>query len=264
MSPPPNSTLSAEGEPYSRDELQSIGDAFPTRGPVCPKCQQHIPQFRDLAPQDEARVRNLICQDRKNAATQELRFFTGCPISWAKLWVTHSGRPDSTCEPSGRPDSTREHWGFDLTREARPEILAVIDDLLSSHAVSSVHYTGYAYEPILRLLHRHLGTSFSVMDMPDRYHTGAAFFWEGDEDYPGPARPDWLEDVPFYQEGFPDSDLLIWDTPWSHAGQLAAIIERRRPTHLLLVDEACSATHTAYSWALFPTYALGTLNIRNA
>lgn len=104
----PNPTNTAEGEPYSRDELSCVGDALPTRGPVCPKCQQHIPQFRDIAPQDEARVRYLICQSRKAAATQELRAFTGCPISWAKLWVAHSGHPDSVgttapCPYCGKP-----------------------------------------------------------------------------------------------------------------------------------------------------------------
>lgn len=98
----------AEGEPYSRDELQNVVEGLPTRGPVCPKCQQHIPQFRDLAPQDEARVRYLICQDRKAAATQELRIFTSCPISWAKLWVMHSGRADALgtsapCPYCGKP-----------------------------------------------------------------------------------------------------------------------------------------------------------------
>ena len=104
----PNPIQSTEGEPYSRNELRSVGDEFPTRGPICPKCQQHIPQFRDIAPQDEARVRHLICQNRKAAATQELRLFTGCPISWAKLWVAHSGRPDSLgttapCPYCGKP-----------------------------------------------------------------------------------------------------------------------------------------------------------------
>lgn len=152
---------------------------------------------------------------------------------------------------------------FDSTREARPEVLAVLDELLTSHAVKSVHYVGYAHEPVLRLLHRHLSTSFSVMDMPDRYETGAAFFWEGDDSYPGPARPDWLEGVSFYQEGIPNADLLIWDAPWSFSGQLSAITERHKPTHLLLVDEACSeASHPAYSWGIFPTYALGTLITR--
>ncbi len=154
---------------------------------------------------------------------------------------------------------------LDSTREARPEVLAALDELLTSRAVASVHYAGYAHEPVLRLLHRHFGNAFSVMDFPDRYGSGAAFFWEGDGDYPGPDRPDWLEGVPFWQEGVPDADLLIWDMPWSHPGQLSAITERHQPTYLLLVDEACSAaSHPAYSWSIFPTYALGTLKTHNA
>jgi hypothetical protein len=137
---------------------------------------------------------------------------------------------------------------LDSTREARPEVLTALDALFTSHTVTSAHYAGYAHEAVLRLLTRHLGTSFSVMDMPDRYGTGAAFFWEGDDDCPAPARPDWLEEVLFYQEGVPDADLFIWDVPWSYPEQFSAIIERHQPTHLLLVDEACSAApHPAYS-----------------
>lgn len=148
---------------------------------------------------------------------------------------------------------------LDPTREVRPEVLAVVDQLLTAGAVASVHYAGYAHEAVFRLLHHHLGTVFSVMDFPDRYHTGAAFFWEDGGDYPGPRRPAWLEGVQFYQEGWPGADLLIWDAPF-RPGQLAAVISRRRPTHLLLVDEACSeASHPAYSWIVFPTYALGIL-----
>lgn len=104
----PHPTDSAEGEPYTCEELRCVGDGPPTRGPICPKCQQHIPQFRDLAPQDEARVRHLICEDRQAAATRELRAFTGCPISWAKLWVVHAGHPDAIgttapCPYCGQP-----------------------------------------------------------------------------------------------------------------------------------------------------------------
>ena len=149
---------------------------------------------------------------------------------------------------------------LDPTREARPEVLAALDELLTSRAVASVHYAGYAHEPVLRLLHRHLGTAFSVMDMPDRYETGAAFFWEDDGECPGPDRPDWLEGVQFLQEGVPDADLLIWDAPWSYAEQLSAITERHQPKYLLLMDEACSAASLpAYSWTKFPNYTLGSL-----
>ena len=149
---------------------------------------------------------------------------------------------------------------LDSTRTARPEVVAIIDELLKTHAIESVHYVGYAHEPILRLLHRYLGSAFTVMDFADRYHSGAAFLWEGPGDYPGQIRPDWLEGVSFYEEGAPDSELLIWDMPWTHHGQLSDIIKRHAPNCLLLVDEACAeALHPAYTWEVFPFCALGTV-----
>ena len=152
----------------------------------------------------------------------------------------------------------------DAGRTAPTGVLAIIERLLSTGAVTSVHYFGYAHESVLRLLHRHLGTAFTVTDYPDRYSTGAEFFWEGEGECPGPGRPDWLEGVAFYQEGIPDADLLIFDVPWSAPDQLSAILERHRPKHLLLADEACSgASHPDYSWAVFPRYAHGTLNSDN-
>ena len=111
MSPQPNPIFPIEGKPYSREELRVVVDELPSRGPICPKCRMHIPQFRELAAKDEARVRKLIRQNRKVAATQELRANTGCPISWAKLWVAHSGRADAVgttapCPYCGKPLKT--------------------------------------------------------------------------------------------------------------------------------------------------------------
>jgi predicted amidophosphoribosyltransferase len=83
-----------DGPAYTREELVRVIDELPSRGPVCPKCGAHIPQFAELKADDETRVRHLIWSDRKLMAMQELRAATGCPISWAKLWVLHSGRPD--------------------------------------------------------------------------------------------------------------------------------------------------------------------------
>jgi len=108
MTAPQANPFVADGEPYSREEMRNVGDSLPTRGPICPKCKKHIPQFRDLTPQDESRLRQLILENRKIVATQELRSFTGCPISWAKLWVLHSGRADSIgttapCPYCGKP-----------------------------------------------------------------------------------------------------------------------------------------------------------------
>ena len=57
----------------------------------------------------------------------------------------------------------------DRTRVARPEVLAILDELLASGTIRSVFYVGYAYEAVLRLLHQHLGKNYSVMDWWDRW-----------------------------------------------------------------------------------------------
>lgn len=81
---------------YSKDELIRLAvDELPARGEVCPKCGVCIPQFVDLSEADEARLRKLICEGRKMMAMHELRSKTLCPVSWAKIWILHSGRPDA-------------------------------------------------------------------------------------------------------------------------------------------------------------------------
>lgn len=92
---------------------------------------------------------------------------------------------------------------FDPAREAHAEVLAFLDALLAEHPGISAHYTGYAHKPILRILHRHLGVKFSVMDCPDRYYTGVTFFWEEEDgEFPFPARPEWLRGVLFLARAF--------------------------------------------------------------
>lgn len=104
--------MKEDGEAYTHEELAGLAiDAPPTRGPVCPKCGSHIPQFVDLSERDVARLRELIRNDQKAMATQELRAITRCPLSWAKLWVLHSGRPDpygtaAPCPYCGKPLKT--------------------------------------------------------------------------------------------------------------------------------------------------------------
>lgn len=97
---------------YTKYELirLALGE-LPTRGPVCPKCGACIPQFTDLTEEDEARLRKLICENRKMMAMHELRAITLCPVSWAKIWVLHSGRPDAVgtttpCPYCGKPLKT--------------------------------------------------------------------------------------------------------------------------------------------------------------
>src|ERR1700677_1546422 len=97
---------------YTRDEIMSLArDALPMRGEVCPKCGNHIPQFADLTEKDEARLRQLIRERRMIVAIQELKAMTRCPISWAKIWVEHSGRADGVgttapCPYCGKPLKT--------------------------------------------------------------------------------------------------------------------------------------------------------------
>jgi len=81
--------------PYTRKELEARPDTFPERGPVCPRCKTRIPQFADLSSLDEFRIKKLISQNQRILATVELEAATGCSKRFAKIWVLHSGRPDS-------------------------------------------------------------------------------------------------------------------------------------------------------------------------
>jgi hypothetical protein len=82
-----------DGEPYTRAELEAVSGGWPTRGPLCPHCNQRIPQFVELSGEDERRVRELIRQFRRVMAIAELRAATGSPLHWAQLWVEHVGWP---------------------------------------------------------------------------------------------------------------------------------------------------------------------------
>jgi hypothetical protein len=150
----------------------------------------------------------------------------------------------------------------DPNRSARPEVLEGLRQVLLRPCVASVHYGGYAHEPILRLLKEHFGTDFSVFDYWDRWLAGAAFFRES-EDGPCPQRPEWLEGVPFYVEGFPRTDLLIWDFGWlwPEAWDWLKRGGRLLPFYVFLVDEAReAAAYPAYDWEHTEYYSLGVLN----
>src|SRR5579883_2432066 len=98
-----------EEKPYSREELLAATSEFPQRGLFCPHCEKFIPQFADFSEQDERRIRELIRNGRTLTAMSELSAATGCPISWAKLWVLHKGRQQITkwqtipCPYCGKP-----------------------------------------------------------------------------------------------------------------------------------------------------------------
>ena len=95
--------------PYTREEVLRYGSQSPERGLLCPKCGTRIPQFLDLPDADRLRVLHLIGNGQRMLAMAELRFATGCSPFWAKIWVTHSGRPEwdweatAPCPYCGRP-----------------------------------------------------------------------------------------------------------------------------------------------------------------
>jgi hypothetical protein len=78
---------------YSRAELLVLGDADPTRGQLCHHCGLRIPEFADLKGTGRRRVLELIRNERRIMAIQELQMVTGCSLRRAKLWVHHAGRP---------------------------------------------------------------------------------------------------------------------------------------------------------------------------
>ena len=93
--------------PYTRAEVLAANIGLPQRGLFCTHCDTHIPQFRDLSQVDEWRVRHLIFNGRPVMAVAELRAATGCPLSWASLWVLHRGKPfingPVPCPHCGKP-----------------------------------------------------------------------------------------------------------------------------------------------------------------
>lgn len=70
------------------------------------------------------------------------------------------------------------------------------------------------------------------MDYFDRWGGSGRFF--GDSDGISlPPCPDWLQDVPSYQESCPEADLLVFDLSWTDAEfrlrELLARAPHRRP-----------------------------------
>lgn len=87
--------------------------------------------------------------------------------------------------------------------------VGALDDLLASGAVPSAHYVGYAHEPILRVLCKHFGSNFSLMDYWSRYGTETEFDDDTGERRHENECPEWLAGVPFYYEGELAAELLI-------------------------------------------------------
>jgi hypothetical protein len=90
-------------ESYTNSELESLpSDARPTRGPLCEKCETHIPSFADLSAAQEESLRQLAAQSPLNAIKQ-LSQMTGCNLRWAKIWVSHPSGPQTKHGKDGPP-----------------------------------------------------------------------------------------------------------------------------------------------------------------
>jgi hypothetical protein len=122
----------------------------------------------------------------------------------------------------------------DLPADVVSAILAFAREL----GVRSAHYIGNADRALIEGLVGILGKDgVSIMDIPDRWKTGFAFWWDEREfpNTPCPECPDWLEGISSYQEGAPEPPyLLIRDTPWDHRLQLRRIIAHhdRKQRHI--------------------------------
>jgi len=120
------------------------------------------------------------------------------------------------------------------------ENVALILDIIRASGFRTVHYTGRADESLLRgLLGVQPSLEVSVMDMPDRWGTGYAFHYD-ESDFGNNLprdRPDWLEGIPFYQEGSSEHEIAIYDWPWNSFDQLDQIVKftGRQPAKLIIL-----------------------------
>ena len=86
---------------YSNEDFSSEGvPDFPERGDYCPKCKVNIPSFVNLPPDLEREIRaitdSVVQMDRVQLAT-------GCPRTWAKIWVNHPDGPEREFGHSNAP-----------------------------------------------------------------------------------------------------------------------------------------------------------------
>jgi hypothetical protein len=84
------------------------------------------------------------------------------------------------------------------------------------HGLSSAHYWGFADKGLTLALHAIPGFKVGLTDYHDRWHRGAHFFNDDDDEPPrklGPeyAVPAWLEGIPCFFEGFLETNFIIDD-----------------------------------------------------
>jgi len=76
---------SARAKPYSNAELAGDLPELPERGKPCP-CGVLVPDFEGLTLRAVMQMKRLRDADDVRALIVEL---TGCPRSWADIWVLH-------------------------------------------------------------------------------------------------------------------------------------------------------------------------------
>ncbi|QDT81303.1 hypothetical protein Mal35_47840 [Gimesia maris] len=93
------------GKPYTRAEIERLGNQLPDRGIYCPRCSMFIPQFADLTTADMEELKQF---DSGLQVVKRLRDKTGCSITWGKLVLNHldgphAPDPTSPCPYCGVP-----------------------------------------------------------------------------------------------------------------------------------------------------------------
>ncbi|MFH1302125.1 MAG: hypothetical protein ABIK07_13775 [Planctomycetota bacterium] len=85
------------GKPYTRAEIERLGDQLPDRGIYCPRCGLFIPEFADITAADIEELKQL---DSGLQFIKRIRDKTGCSVQWGKLLLQHLDGPHD-------PDPTR-------------------------------------------------------------------------------------------------------------------------------------------------------------
>ena len=154
---------------------------------------------------------------------------------------------------------------FQMNRERKSStidqfaIQAVLELIREKH-IPAAHYFGMADKQLIRALKAEPGFILTITDYHDRWGGGRRFWGNDDgEDYPIPPCPEWLEDVPCYQEGLALAPLLIWDLPKTEAEQLTHVT--RAFEFIAVAGEATEKfwPMLAYTWKRKAGTWLGTL-----
>ena len=107
-----------DSAPYNREEIESLGDAKPTRGVQCPKCKCHIPEFAELDAETTAKLKRM----HAGRGMLELRRLTGCSPTWAKIWYLHRDGPHREFGDRNAPDCP--HCGEQLRTKLAKQCVA--------------------------------------------------------------------------------------------------------------------------------------------